>query len=272
MIGRIVSAALLLPLFVKLFFLSDPRWYLWLVVVILVAAFLEYRSMMKAKRLEIPVLLAGFWLTWWLLNSLPDNALPGFANAVRLDAVGVLPALLICLAAWEIQHYRESLSLESLWAGLFGVTYLAGLGHYILKLEVLPQGGWWTFLLFFYSWVYDGGAYFVGKTMGKHGLSPISPKKTLEGLVGGLLAAGLLGWFLLPRLVPADFPLKAPALCLAGVAAGLLAQAGDLCESLLKRFAGVKDSGWFFRFGGLLDKVDSPLFVAPFLFWLATLK
>jgi phosphatidate cytidylyltransferase len=145
------------------------------------------------------------------------------------------------------------------------------LGSYILKLRVLPQGEWWTFLLFFFSWTYDGGAYFVGKALGKRPLSRVSPSKTMEGLAGGILMSLLLSFFVLPMVLPAAFPLKGAALLGASLGASLLAQGGDLAESMFKRYAGVKDSGRFIRFGGILDKIDSPLFVAPLLFVLATL-
>ncbi len=117
----------------------------------------------------------------------------------------------------------------------------------------------------------DIGAYFTGTTMGKHKLIPwLSPGKTWEGLAGGMVTAGLIGglgsWWLASAGVNAPPPLAGAAM---GVLFGGLGQAGDLAASLLKRDAGIKDAGTALPgFGGVLDLIDSPVFVAPIAFWL----
>jgi phosphatidate cytidylyltransferase len=115
----------------------------------------------------------------------------------------------------------------------------------------------------------DTGAYFTGRSLGKHKLILwLSPGKTWEGLVGGIALAsvfGVLGVWLGAVSQP-KYPI---ALGLAtGVVFALLGQAGDLMMSLLKRDAGIKDSGRSLPgFGGILDVLDSPLLVAPFAYW-----
>ena len=117
----------------------------------------------------------------------------------------------------------------------------------------------------------DIGAYFTGTTIGRNKLIPwLSPGKTWEGLAGGLITAGLVGslgaWLLGRAGIPAPSPLIGLAM---GVVFGGLGQAGDLAASLLKRDAGIKDSGRSLPgFGGVLDVIDSPILVAPFAFWL----
>lgn len=113
----------------------------------------------------------------------------------------------------------------------------------------------WTFLV---TWATDIGAYFAGRSFGRHKLAPtISPNKTVEGLIGGIVAATLFGgaWVL-----ATDLPL--PLLGLAPLFA-IAAQAGDLFESGMKRRAGVKDSGnWLPGHGGVLDRLDGLVPVA----------
>ncbi len=117
----------------------------------------------------------------------------------------------------------------------------------------------------------DIGAYFTGRSLGRHKLIPwLSPGKTWEGLAGGVALSALasVGWLLLLRSAGVvGFPGYLPAL-LAGVIFGLVGQAGDLLESLFKRDAGFKDAGGTLPgFGGILDVLDSPLLVAPVAYW-----
>ncbi len=116
----------------------------------------------------------------------------------------------------------------------------------------------------------DIGAFFTGTTIGKHKLIPwLSPGKTWEGLIGGMITSGLIGLggaWLLHRsgIVAPTLPIAA----LMGVVMGGLGQCGDLAASLLKRDAGVKDAGTSLPgFGGVLDIIDSPILVAPFAYW-----
>ncbi|NTV53525.1 MAG: phosphatidate cytidylyltransferase [Candidatus Firestonebacteria bacterium] len=159
----------------------------------------------------------------------------------------------------------------------FALLMLGGLGSFFPRLRHLPHGSWWFFLLFTFNWVYDAGAYFGGRWWGRTKLVPsISPGKTVEGLVTGLAANALVAAAIFPAVLPAGMGLTRPILIPLAVALGLLAQAGDLVESLIKRWSGRKDSaGIIPGHGGVLDKVDSSFFNAPVLYavacWLMSL-
>jgi phosphatidate cytidylyltransferase len=143
-----------------------------------------------------------------------------------------------------------------------GPIYVAGTLTTIVLLhrETGDHGGAWVLLCMFYAFLSDTGAYFAGRTFGKHKLYPkLSPKKTIEGSIGGIVAATAGGIILQQTMLKGVFPLT-HAIAL-GVFATALGQAGDLFESLLKRSCGVKDSGNIMPgHGGLLDRSDALMF------------
>ncbi|WP_287370499.1 phosphatidate cytidylyltransferase [Oceanithermus sp.] len=115
----------------------------------------------------------------------------------------------------------------------------------------------------------DVGAYFVGRTIGRTKLAPtVSPNKTVEGFVGGLVAA-FLALFTYTWLIQGAFPFGRGELLVFAVLLSFAAQLGDLTESMLKRYTGVKDSGQFLPgHGGLLDRLDSLIFSVPLTYYL----
>jgi phosphatidate cytidylyltransferase len=144
----------------------------------------------------------------------------------------------------------------------------------------LASGGLLLLLPVLATWASDTGAYAVGRTMGRHKLLPsVSPGKTIEGSVGGLLGSVFVTWLLTRWLLrPAahlDFRWAPVGVILFGAMVSAVGQVGDLAKSLLKRDAGVKDSSTLIPgHGGVLDRVDSLLFVLPVSYvlfgWLLT--
>lgn len=150
---------------------------------------------------------------------------------------------------------------------VFGVGYVGVLSSYLVLLRYLPDGGSWLVVLSAVTAGSDSGAYFCGSAFGKRKLCPtISPKKTVEGAVGGLvcgLVLALLCAVLLFDQVDWLFILISGSV-LTGV--GIL---GDLTESVIKRGTGTKDSGKLLAgHGGVLDRVDSLLLAAPVMYYL----
>ena len=153
---------------------------------------------------------------------------------------------------------------------LFGVLYLGLTLSTVSMTRLLPQGEWLIIFLLLVTWASDTGAYYVGTLYGRHRLAPtISPKKTFEGLVGGLISAIIAGyaarWWFLPELSGFD--------CLIlGVLLTIVGLWGDLAESAMKRSAGMKDSGGILPgHGGMLDRLDSLLFAAPVFYYYVTI-
>jgi phosphatidate cytidylyltransferase len=134
----------------------------------------------------------------------------------------------------------------------------------VAALRVSPDGLAWVIAALVITWANDTCAYFVGRAFGRHKFYPaVSPNKTWEGFAGGFL--GSVGGLFIARLV---FPVLRPLDCVVlGLAAGLFGPLGDLCESMLKRAYGAKDSGVLIPgHGGILDRVDALLFNAPVVY------
>jgi len=148
---------------------------------------------------------------------------------------------------------------------LFGIFYVSWFFSFLIKIRFLPQGTLLCAFLLFVTKMGDIGAYTIGKTMGKRQLiKRISPKKTLEGALGGLgfsvMAATISKLYL-------DF-IPFIHLLAMGILIGIVAQLGDLCESLIKRDCQVKDSGAHLPgLGGILDIIDSIIFTSPIFYY-----
>ena len=148
---------------------------------------------------------------------------------------------------------------------VFGVLYIFGSWRCGVALRTLSP--WWMLFALAVNWVGDTFAFYFGKNFGRHKLAPtISPGKSWEGTLASLASSLVLGYLFLHWKFPQVGAVQAIVLCLS---ANVVGQVGDLCESAIKRGAGVKDSGNLLPgHGGWLDRVDSSLFSVPVVYWL----
>lgn len=176
--------------------------------------------------------------------------------------------LMACVALFIFLFNRRSpdRTITSVAVSVFGIVYVAWFFAYLLKIKTLPEGAWWVFYTILIVKGGDAAAYFVGKKFGKTKLlEHVSPQKSIEGAIGQMFATiglSLLSVFYLPASLFHLFIL--------GTSVGLLALLGDLAESLIKRDAGVKDSGHVPGLGGMLDVMDSLLFTVPLVYFYLT--
>jgi phosphatidate cytidylyltransferase len=175
--------------------------------------------------------------------------------------------VIACLFIFVLQFARRdsSQALASIAVTMFGLLYIAWFFSFFIKLKFLPHGTLLVSFLILVTKMGDVGAYIIGRSIGRHSLIPrISPHKTVEGTIGGLafsVATALASKSYLPEFSYAH-------LVILGILLGILAQVGDLAESLLKRDCGVKDSGTNLPgFGGVLDIMDSLLFTVPIFYF-----
>lgn len=185
------------------------------------------------------------------------------ADLLVFGTIAIIVAMLFSPVAPE-HRFKDTT------VALFGVLYIGLTLSALVSTRALPAGEFFVLFVALVTWAGDTGAYYAGSLWGRHLLAPtVSPKKTVEGLCGGMaLAVGASvlaqAWFL-PQLSITD----ALALGLLLTSAGLF---GDLCESTIKRSVGVKDSGGILPgHGGMLDRLDSLLFTAPTFYYYVTL-
>jgi len=166
---------------------------------------------------------------------------------------------------YSYQRIEDPLLLFS--RAFFGVSYVGFLGAYLLLLHRMPEGSSWLLVLTAITAGSDSGAYYCGRRFGKHKLCPlVSPNKTIEGAIGGMMA-GVFGAVLMASLLKVQVGLL--FLILAAVLLTGVGIIGDLTESMIKRATGTKDSGTLLRgHGGVLDRIDSLLFAGPVLYYL----
>jgi phosphatidate cytidylyltransferase len=213
-----------------------------------------------------------------------------------VSLASVVMLLVLSLAIWTRGVNGKPIGAVS--ATVFGAAYTGGMLTFAYAIRYHEYAfapaqvtlGEWTFsvasggllllLPVLATWASDTGAYAVGRTIGRHKLIPsVSPGKTIEGTIGGLAASVLVTWLwtngLLRPAAHLGFRWQAIGMILFGVLVSVAAQVGDIAESLLKRDAGVKDSSTLIPgHGGVLDRVDSLLFVFPISYilfgWLLT--
>lgn len=175
--------------------------------------------------------------------------------------------MIACLFIFVLQFIRKdsSQALANIAVTMFGLLYIAWFFSFFIKIKFLPHGTLLVAFLISVTKMGDIGAYVVGRSMGKHNLIPrISPKKTVEGTTGGLIfsaVSAIVSKTYLPNFHYGH-------LLVLGALLGILAQVGDLAESLIKRDCQVKDSGSNLSgFGGVLDLIDSLLFTTPIFYF-----
>ena len=179
-------------------------------------------------------------------------------------AAGLGLGLLACAAGAISGHAEPEARVRELLARGFGVLYCGGLFACLVLCARRPSGGLALIFLIVCVVAADAGAYYAGHMWGKRKLAPsISPGKSVEGMLGGLILAACLGG-LYARITPLEMSWYHGAAL--GAILALVSVAGDLTESILKRAAGAKDSGKILPgHGGVLDRVDGLLFAAPVL-------
>lgn len=192
----------------------------------------------------------------------------GKAEYVALLLIATL-MVIMCVFVFTYPKYETN----QVMATLFGVIYVSMMLSYIYQIRIMENGFWLVWLVFIGSWISDTAAYCVGVLIGKHKLAPVvSPKKSIEGSIGGILGSALIGAIyalVIRNKLNMEFnPIIAFAIM--GAASSVISQIGDLAASAIKRKHDVKDYGTLIPgHGGILDRFDSVIFTAPIVYYLA---
>ncbi|RNF81709.1 phosphatidate cytidylyltransferase [Montanilutibacter psychrotolerans] len=272
---RLIAALVMAPLAIAAILLLPTPWMLVLAAVLLMAGLWEWFDLAEiedtlGRTVLLVAHLALIVAIVWASRSNGDYTWALFQLATVIGVIWWLLAL-AWLGRYQFASDHDTyarmfklcaaaLSVIPAWCAL---GWLHASDPSPTMLPGIPKGHMWLLTALAVVWAADSGAYFVGRRFGKHKLAPrVSPNKTIEGVVGGVLAGVLagLGFAWLAGAQPGQLP----AVALVAFIAVLFSVVGDLFESLLKRHAGVKDSGHLIPgHGGILDRVDGVLAALP---------
>ena len=260
-LNRWLTAAVALPVLALIIGLG-PGWLLLsLVVLVTAGSMVELLSLLLPETkswVRIAALASGLLLplaTYW-------KGLIGLSTATVAVIFVVLTIHLLLYAR------QQRALLQSLGAMVFAQLYIPFLLSHVLLLFQVPYGRRWIFFLFFVIFAGDTGAYYAGQRWGRHKLWPaVSPGKTVEGAIGGLLSSLAIA-LLVGKLLLSLGEFGITFLLFLGFVLALAGQMGDLMESMLKRVSRVKDASSILPgHGGLLDRLDSLIFAFPLTYY-----
>ena len=263
MLLRSLTILIAAPLVIALIGLMCPGVFFTLTLLVGLTALYEFYGMAlpNAARAELG---GGLALGALVLTAGYADAVSGSTGMLTTGAC--MAAFMLIFAGYICFGKHQRFPFEQVSKLFFGIFYVALLFSFLILVRGLPHGVTLIFFLLFVTWAGDTGAYLTGRALGRHLLCPrVSPAKTIEGSCGGavfsLAVALVCQMTFLQHISIAN--------CLA-LAAGInvLNQIGDLSESAIKRSCDVKDSGKILPgHGGILDRIDSLLFAAPFLYY-----
>lgn len=253
---RIITSVICLPIFLALIWFGNP-WFTLAIATLSAFAILEFYKIARKMDIE-PLTYFGTVVTVLL-------CLSPYYPAANIKLLIILLTIPISLV-WQLFVKNEHRKLNNSFWTIGGILYLGLLTSYWAEIPGLNNGRWWLFWSILVVVVCDIAAFFTGRSVGRHLLAPnISPKKTWEGAIAGVLASTLLG-IILDLIF--SLPVSLWLIAILALFVGIISQFGDLIESLLKRNAGIKDSGNFFPgHGGVLDRIDSYILIGPIVYY-----
>jgi phosphatidate cytidylyltransferase len=252
LVSRLVVVAILLPLVIGLVYLGG--W--WLFGLALAGGLIALHELYVMTRSLRPLVLGGYLGYTATILGLQLGGLEWMLG-------GLLATFVSAFVVYGLGGVRQS-ATTSFAVTLLGVAWVgAGIGCLVLIRDIPEYGFWAVMTVLFTVFAADTGAFFVGRAIGRHRMAPaISPNKSWEGFVGGVLAAVGVAFVILYR--DRDEFLSIPESLLLGLVIALAAVLGDLFESAVKRDLEVKDSGRVLGgHGGVLDRLDSLLWAGP---------
>jgi phosphatidate cytidylyltransferase len=256
---RVISGLLFLPIFYLFTWKLPPVYFGALVLAAVVVGQDEFYRMAKARGIA-PNSVLGVLLGALVILEAYHPMYFGVGKFY------IAACLVLVMIARLFSTRPVDGALEDISATFTGIVYVAVLFGFQVTIFKGVDGRQWLVFLYLIIWASDIGAYSIGIPFGRHRLyEKVSPKKSIEGLIGALAAAAAMALLCRSWFMPRIDAVEAVVLALVLAAAGTI---GDLVESLFKRAAGVKDSGVIIPgHGGILDRMDSMLFAAPVLFY-----
>lgn len=258
MLTRIISALIGAPLILLFLIVKGNYLYLFAGVLSLVGMY-EYYKAVKNVGIKTASLIGYlFCIAFYVLQLIYPQA-EVFSK--------LLPLLLLVTFTYEL--FTRQNGVNGVVHTLFGFVYVSFLMGHLIFINRLESGAYLLWLPFFTAWFTDTAAYFTGVSIGKHKLFPsISPKKTLEGYLGGIVGSSILTSLF--GIIIRSYGCSIPMIhfIIIGLICGFASEAGDLAASYIKRYTGIKDFGRLIPgHGGILDRFDSILFTMPVVYY-----
>ena len=254
MIKRILTTVIGLPILFIILHLGNP--YLLPALVIVSVLGLRELFLASAKSGLNPISWVGYLAAVIYFYFL-------YSQAEMPNGVAMMVLMAMVLMSLPIVS-RKKYTIHDIALTLFGIVYVPFMLSHLIAIDLM-ETPYLIWIVFVVAWCCDTFAYLTGLLVGKHKLCPsISPKKTIEGAIGGIIGsvAGCFAfsWFLMPEYLF--------SLSMMGLGGAIISQLGDLSASSIKRYFDIKDFGNLFPgHGGILDRFDSILFTAPYVFY-----
>jgi phosphatidate cytidylyltransferase len=257
---RVITGLLFLPIFYFFTWVLPPVYFAALVLTAAVVGQYEFYRMAQVRGFR-PLRILGMLSGALIVLEFYHPLFPGLGRFFIVSAT-----MLLIMVARLFSSRPVDGAIEDVASTCLGIFYVAMLFAFQVVIRTSTDGKQWLVFLFFIIWASDIGAYSIGMPFGKHRLyEKVSPKKSLEGLAGALVASAGMALVCRAWFMPPVSAAEAIGIALVLAVAGTV---GDLVESLFKRAAGVKDSGTVIPgHGGILDRMDSMLFAAPVLYY-----
>ena len=263
-VTRLISGIVLVA--VALLTICSGGWILYgtLTIVSLIGMFELYRAVKVQKQGENLLAVVGYLgvILHYILLSL------GYSEYAMMNLIIVLIAMMFVYVFSYPKYHTEQML-----AAFFGVFYVSVMLSYVYQTRMLPGGAYIVWLIFLCSWGCDTCAYCVGVLIGKHKMAPVlSPKKSWEGAVGGVVGAALLTliYCFVFQGSMGSTNRDIIMLCMICAIGAIISMIGDLTASAIKRNYDIKDYGRLIPgHGGILDRFDSVIFTAPIIYYLA---
>ncbi len=280
---RAISGAIYILLLLASILYSTESFFVLFGIFLIITIF-EFCNLIQINKV-IPILFGAFFyisvtlvssynkITTKTINELFQSKINISINTIQLDIILLVITLVVSIKCILFLFYDniQTISISSKYLYILGYIILPFVFITKISFGAIDYNPKIIIGLFILIWTNDTFAYIVGKSIGKHKLfEKISPKKTIEGFIGGITFAIVAGYLISRYYIKASLQFSDKSILIwtiIAVIVGVMGTIGDLIESKFKRIAGVKDSGKIMPgHGGILDRLDSVIFVAPFVF------
>ena len=266
---RLISSIVLVIIIAGVLTLGGPCLFLFTLAISGIAFFEMTKAMRVRKDSKRPCLIE--WLG--ILGVIGYYLIIYFANTETFVMLTITLTIISILFVYVFTFPKYE--AEQIMATVFSFIYAPIMLSYLYMTRCLKDGLYIVWLIFISSWICDTCAYLVGMAIGKHKLAPVlSPKKSIEGAIGGVVGSSIVGLLYALLLTQADPDIENirwvfPVICAVGA---MISQVGDLAASAIKRNYDIKDYGKLIPgHGGIMDRFDSVIFTSPMIYYMAVL-